>query len=469
MTEFQFNTDVGSTQDATLTLTPTDSVDGFYIVTPTFYVDFGKEVLNIEDAENALKLFTSTGQEFHSLVKTWTTYKRRVTLTCPTKLKGDTTYVLSMNPVMDFEGCEIIPFPSYTFTTLYNGTGSASSPFYIYTAKQLDEVRLKPTYYYRLARDLDIATSTYISKYNTVDKGWLPIGNMANKFTGGFDGNGHKITGLSINRTATDSVGLFGQIDTATIKNLYVANGIVVGQDSVGGIIGYSYNSTINNCCNESVTVVGENYVGGICGNLYSTKVNNCRNEANVNCNHNMAGGITGWTKNYSQLNACSNTGYIISYESHSGGITGYNNGWIMNCYNGGTAMGYTCAGGIVGSNNTSATVDRCYSLGDARVTSPGENNYEGAIGGYCESTAHIRNCFITSDTSIGGYPCANINQIIGNFNDPNNLDKNYLYTSISQINIAVSTAANWYDGELWDHQIWLLSNLDYPRLKNMP
>ena len=51
--------------------------------------------------------------------------------------------------------------------------------------------------------------------------GWLPIGNDVTPFTGNFNGAGHKITGLWINRTG-DYIGLFGFIDGAVIKNVGV-------------------------------------------------------------------------------------------------------------------------------------------------------------------------------------------------------------------------------------------------------
>jgi len=49
--------------------------------------------------------------------------------------------------------------------------------------------------------------------------GWLPIGNPDTPFTGTFNGAGHQITGLWINRTG-DYLGLFGFIDGAIIKNV---------------------------------------------------------------------------------------------------------------------------------------------------------------------------------------------------------------------------------------------------------
>ena len=50
---------------------------------------------------------------------------------------------------------------------------------------------------------------------------WEPIGNDSTKFTGIFDGNGHVIKNMTINRPDTNYVGLFGYTDSGSeIKNI---------------------------------------------------------------------------------------------------------------------------------------------------------------------------------------------------------------------------------------------------------
>ncbi|MBQ2591971.1 MAG: Ig-like domain-containing protein, partial [Candidatus Riflebacteria bacterium] len=188
---FEFNTEEGTGTSATLTINEPDRVDNLFIVTPTFYVDFGKEVLNTDAAEAAIKLYTSNNSEFYSIVKRWDNTKHKLTITCSNMLNAETTYKLLMNSgVQDKEGIAITPFAAFTFTTTANGNGSANNPYLIFTAAQLDNMRKKMTSHYKLERDIDIATSTYISENNTADKGWLPIGDSRESFTGGFNGNG---------------------------------------------------------------------------------------------------------------------------------------------------------------------------------------------------------------------------------------------------------------------------------------
>ncbi len=466
---FEFNTEEGNGTSATLTINEPNRVDNLFIVTPTFFVDFGKEVLSKDEAEAAIKLYTSSNSEFYSIVKKWDNTKSKLTITCSNMLSAKTTYKLLMNSgVRDKEGIEIAPFTAFTFTTTDNGNGSENDPYLIFTAAQLDNMRKKMTSHYKLERDIDIATSTYISENNTADKGWLPIGDSRESFAGGFNGNGHRITGLSINRPGKDSMGLFGQISDATIENVYIADGSVIGEDSCGSIIGYSYHSNITNCCNESVNIKGRSYAGGIIGSVYSTNITKCRNSGNVESSDDKAGGITGWTKDISKLNICKNSGSVTSQKNHVGGITGYNNGTLENCFNEGNITAYSYAGGIAGSNNVSGKIDRCISIGNISVTNLGENYY-GGICGYTDGTATISNNFITDSTSLNGFTCNSAEQTVGNYNDGSDKKKNYFFNSISAINSAVCAAANWSDSEVWSGQIWQLSNSALPALIGLP
>ncbi len=62
-------------------------------------------------------------------------------------------------------------------------------------------------------------------------RGFEPIGNSGKKFTGRFDGDGHKITNLYINRSSTYNIGLFGYTGTsAEIVNIGVTNAYHRGQ-----------------------------------------------------------------------------------------------------------------------------------------------------------------------------------------------------------------------------------------------
>ena len=77
---------------------------------------------------------------------------------------------------------------------------------------------------------------------------WTPFnpndGYVASAYAGTFDGNGHTISGLSVNATAANQ-GLFGVINGATIKNLKIEGHVTSSNNYVGGIVGKIQQGTI--------------------------------------------------------------------------------------------------------------------------------------------------------------------------------------------------------------------------------
>lgn len=93
---------------------------------------------------------------------------------------------------------------------------------------------------------------------------WVVMGNTDTPYCGEFDGNGHVIRGLYFDDSEAAKVGLFGEVDNSTIKNLGVCDSYFKGSKWVGGICGLN-DGTIQNC--YFTGTVGGNYnVGGICG-----------------------------------------------------------------------------------------------------------------------------------------------------------------------------------------------------------
>ena len=109
---------------------------------------------------------------------------------------------------------------------------------------------------------------------------WTPIPN----FAGTFDGNGKTITGLTINQSAMDNVGLFASIDdVGTVKNLKLDKVNVTANSNVGAIAGEN-RGTIENCSvSGSVTGSSNNsYVGGIAGFHRKGSITDCHSSATV-------------------------------------------------------------------------------------------------------------------------------------------------------------------------------------------
>lgn len=167
---------------------------------------------------------------------------------------------------------------------------------------------------------------------------FTPIG-INSSFEGTFDGNGHKILNLYVDRAG--KAGLFASVYGASIKNLTV-EGTVVGSSSngsditgVGGIVGYSFSQiVIENCVsNVNVSSSCEN-TGGICGyvNDVGSVIRNCINIGNIESNSDKTGGISG---NPDIVYNCANFG-AVSGKSNVAGIAGYTEKDVSLCYNAG-------------------------------------------------------------------------------------------------------------------------------------
>ena len=282
------------------------------------------------------------------------------------------------------------------------GAGTSGSPYIIVTAADLDNVRNYLSAYFELANDIDL--TTYLASggagHNS-GAGWSPIGDASTPtatFRGSFDGAGHKITGLWINRSGTDNVGLFGRtFNNASIVNLSVetaATGIV-GKDYVGGLVGYNNNSTITNChINGDVT--GATQTGGLIGVCQNSTVENCHAEGTVTGTAALGriGGLVGVVSTTSNIKYCY-ADVNVTGNSNTGGLTGYNdNATIENCYAVGNVSGNTQVGGLVGSNTFNSKIENCYATGNVS----GSGTFGGLVGSNNSST--LTNCFFDYQTT---------------------------------------------------------------------
>ena len=163
---------------------------------------------------------------------------------------------------------------------------------------------------------------------------WTSIGGGDSQayFKGTFDGNGHVVSNIYIEKQASNwqtyegrNRGLFGQqSNNGVVKNLGVT-GYVAANRSVGGVVGCNI-GRIENCFNAA-TVIGTDSkgVGGITGaNWCRPSIINCYNTGSVLTKYGtgLAGGMAG--DNESLVSNCYNAGKISSTGSNGiGGIVG--------------------------------------------------------------------------------------------------------------------------------------------------
>lgn len=205
-------------------------------------------------------------------------------------------------------------------------------------------------------------------------KGFNPIGDTTNPFTGTIDGfSGERVFGISnltINRPGEDNVGLVGAADksdthSADFVNLSLSNVSITGKDNVGAIAGTLQNGSHISWSSTSGTVTGKGEsIGGFAGLIDNSSMWDISNSATVQGNSTdgtdkKIGGIAGTLSNSSTLTDVRNFAAISGTED-VGGIAGYvENGTILgtgsaiynyaNTYNTGKVTGMTDTGGIVG------------------------------------------------------------------------------------------------------------------------
>ena len=199
------------------------------------------------------------------------------------------------------------------------------------------------------------------------ENNWTPIGTngYSKRYTGTFDGGGHTITGLTINQSGTDHVGLFGCIGgRGTVKNLTLENVNITGHDNVGGVVGSTdYDSSTVTGCTVSGTVSGNSNVGGVVGYHYASTVSGCTASGDVTGMGDRVGGVVGYNFSNGKVNACYHASGSVSGANYVGGVVGYTYHRMTACYNasGDVTSKGDRVGGVAGINDMGATMTACY------------------------------------------------------------------------------------------------------------
>ena len=124
---------------------------------------------------------------------------------------------------------------------------------------------------YELTADLDFDTDSSggandADTYWNNGDGWEPIG--PNAYQAVFEGNGHTIANLFIDRSTESDVGLFSEVgEFGLIRNLGLEAVDVTGKDYVGGLVGDGEEGRVGRS-HVTGSVSGEDVVGGLAGSL---------------------------------------------------------------------------------------------------------------------------------------------------------------------------------------------------------
>ena len=172
---------------------------------------------------------------------------------------------------------------------------------------------------------------------------FIPIGSEACMYSGTFDGQGHKISNLTIS-LSQDRVGLFGVIQSpAAIRNFVIESNCSFETTGnycaiIGSAMGAQGNVYMENLGMEAnVTLSGKNG-GGIIGNNQGSvayfQMKNCYMTGNVSAGSN-SGLLTGYAGPSASFSGCWGTGQVVKGVSGDATyfIRGLESGTITNCY----------------------------------------------------------------------------------------------------------------------------------------
>ena len=277
------------------------------------------------------------------------------------------------------------------------------------------------------AGNIDSAWVDPANNGTTTDtEGWVPIGSSSYPFIAIFDGNGHTISNLYINSSAS-GVGLFGYTGTGSeIRNLGLEHGSVTATGTnayTGGLVGRNDGTIIASYATASVTggtgtytytggLVGYNYAmitasyatgsvtggsvtGGLVGYNYAMiTASYATGSVTVTGTDTYTGGLVGENRGTiaSSYATASVTGSVTG-GSRTGGLVGSNQGPISASYATGSAIGGIFTGGLVGVNRDS--ISASYATASVTSSATGNNAFTGGLVGYNDGP--VRNSYFDS------------------------------------------------------------------------
>ncbi|TWH51617.1 filamentous hemagglutinin N-terminal domain-containing protein [Sporomusa sp. KB1] len=294
------------------------------------------------------------------------------------------------------------PYTSYV-------TGDLTAYMLVNSLDDLQNVSNNLYGVYALGTDIDAgATSTWNS-----GAGFVPIGGTQS-FGGIFDGDGHVISGLTINSNSSSAyIGLFSHTIYATIRNVGLENVNITGTWNNGGALvgSAAAYTTITNCYSTGTIKGIGSIAGGLVGNSEATTFTNSYSDVNISVNSSTsvtAGGLVGSMSSGGAITNSYSTGTVDVTATGNwtsvGGLVGSSGGTITNSYSTGAltltdAAGFNFIGGLVGIDSSISTFNNCYTT--SPVTMNGDSSYVGGFGGLVLGT--ITNSYSTGSITNNG------------------------------------------------------------------
>ena len=215
-------------------------------------------------------------------------------------------------------------------------------------------------------------------------------------FKGTFNGNGHIISNLTINRPTADYQGLFGFTGTnSKILNVAIERYNIIGESTVAGLIGHTEYAKVENSYAKG-DLFGYSSIGGLIGSSLGSSIATCYTESKIESRYLAVGGLIGYAYGTSMIDSCFAKADINGYILIGGLIGSCSARSILNSYSIGNLVGQRAVGGLIGYQySTKATkVSDCISITEVKAT-----KYVGSfIGQVTEMEVVTTSCFLKAE-----------------------------------------------------------------------
>ena len=274
--------------------------------------------------------------------------------------------------------------------TVITALGSAGST----TGTDLQGMKGNLSKNYALGSDIDAATTV---SWNS-DAGFDPVGTDLDRFTGNFDGLGHTVTQLNVNRPNTNQVGLFGATNSSNFQNVGIVDGSFSGSSYVGALVGDKASGNIRNSYATS-SVSGKSWVGGLVGLSNGGNIDSSYATGAVSGSSQLIGGLIGQARFFGAISNSYATGNVSANTASEnvGGLVGQARFVsISNSYATGSVSAndaFANVGGLIGFLDQ-ASISSSYATGNVSAFSAG-----GLVGGTSGAVA-VNNSFWDKETS---------------------------------------------------------------------
>jgi hypothetical protein len=232
----------------------------------------------------------------------------------------------------------------------YNGDGTEQNPYEVGNVDQLQCIENQGLgASYELISDIEAGETV---AWNT-GKGFEPIGSPdfnSPAFNGTFDGNGHTVSNLTITRGSRTGVGMFGAVLAgSSITDTRLVDVDIVGDGSVGALVGESYGGITRTYADGSVTGQGPN--GGLVGYMEGT-ITKSASAVDVS-GSGFSAGLVGSLESGSVIDSYA-TGNVSGEDT--GGLVGFTSGPVVRSYAAGEVGSGLFEGGLAGRTFDSIT-----------------------------------------------------------------------------------------------------------------